>query len=565
MRRCWLLLLVLPAVAGADERILNFDSTIRVMRDGWIEVTEEITVRAEGNRIRRGIYRDIPLEYFDRFNNRYEVRIEPLLVRRNDASEAFHVVESNRHIRVYFGRSDRYIDRGVHRYVFRYRANRMLGFFDDHDELYWNVTGFDWEFPIDAASARVEFDFDVDASAVTHEAYTGPLGARGRDYTSRLEHDGSAEFESNSPLSSLNGLTIVVGWPKGHVTEPTAWQRAVWMVSDNRNLLVAFAGLVLLFAYYVPVWRKHGRDPEPGPVVTRYEPPAGFSPASLRYIHQMYYDDTVMAAAIVNLAVKGYVEILNDDDEHTLVRRDPGADAPPLAPGEQELYEVLFLKSPTMRLHHDNHMVLGSAKSAHRQSLRQDYNQHYFRWNGWLNLPGIAIVLLTTLVALNIGRGPTFPVIATIVVMFLTMAVFAIIMKRPTMRGRKLLDEMTGFQDYLEDAEKYEMNLRNPPEKTPQLFETYLPYALALGVEQRWAEKFAAILGSIRNPDGSPYRPAWYYGDFSVGNLGTTTSNMASGLSSALTQSVSPPGSSSGGGGGGFSGGGGGGGGGGGW
>ncbi|MDX1507583.1 MAG: DUF2207 domain-containing protein, partial [Woeseiaceae bacterium] len=441
----------------------------------------------------------------------------------------------------------------------------MLGFFEEHDELYWNVTGFDWEFPIDSATARVEFDFDVDASAVTHEAYTGPFGARGRDYTSRVRDDGAVDFESNSPLSSLNGLTIVVGWPKGHVTEPSRLQRVAWMVQDNNNLLVALTGLVLLFAYYLPVWRKHGRDPEPGPVVTRYEPPDGFSPASLRYIHQMYYDDTVMAAAIVNLAVKGYIEIINDDDEHTLVKRDPGRDAPPLAPGEQELYEVLFLKSPTMRLHHDNHMILGSAKSAHRQSLRRDYNRHYFRWNGWLNLPGIAIVLLTTLVSLNLGRGPTFPVIATIVALFLTMAVFAIIMKRPTMRGRKLLDEMTGFQDYLEIAEKHEMNLRNPPEKTPALFEAYLPYALALGVEQRWAEKFAAVLGSIRGPDGDHYRPAWYHGDFSVNNLGSTTSNMASGLSSALTQSVSPPGSSSGGGGGGFSGGGGGGGGGGGW
>ena len=220
MRRWPLLLLLLAAAAGADERILGFDSTIRVMSDGWIEVTEEITVRSEGNRIRRGIYRDIPLEYYDG-NNRYEVQIDPLLVMRNDASEAFHVVQSSRDIRIYFGRSDRYIDPGVHRYVFRYRANRMLGFFDEHDELYWNVTGFEWEFPIDAASARVEFDFDVDTNAVSHEAYTGPFGARGRDYTSQLNHDGSVDFTANSPLSSLNGLTIVVGWPKGHVDEPT--------------------------------------------------------------------------------------------------------------------------------------------------------------------------------------------------------------------------------------------------------------------------------------------------------------------------------------------------------
>jgi uncharacterized membrane protein len=138
-------------------------------------------------------------------------------------------------------------------------------------------------------------------------------------------------------------------------------------------------------------------------------------------------------------------------------------------------------------------------------------------------------------------------------------------MKRPTLRGRKLLDEVLGFKDYLEIAEKHEMELRNPPQKTPQLFEKYLPYALALGVDQSWAEKFAAVIGNAQMPDGQPYSPAWYSGSWNSRSLGRTTSSLTSSLSTAVTQSVTPPGSSSGGGGGGFSGGGGGGGGGGGW
>ena len=109
------------------------------------------------------------------------------------------------------------------------------------------------------------------------------------------------------------------------------------------------------------------------------------------------------------------------------------------------------------------------------------------------------------------------------------------------------------------------MNLRNPPEKTPQLFEAYLPFALALGVDQEWAEKFAGVLASARNPDGGAYHPAWYHGAWSTSNLMTSTSQLSSSLNTAISSSVTPPGSSSGGGGGGFSGGGGGGGGGGGW
>ena len=116
------------------------------------------------------------------------------------------------------------------------------------------------------------------------------------------------------------------------------------------------------------------------------------------------------------------------------------------------------------------------------------------------------------LISVNIGNGPTAFVIATIILSFLTMMFFAIIMKRPTIRGRELLDEMLGFKDFLEIAEKDELNLRNPPTKTPELFEMMLPYALALGVEQQWSERFADVLAAIRGPDGEGYSPSWYNG-----------------------------------------------------
>jgi uncharacterized membrane protein len=124
---------------------------------------------------------------------------------------------------------------------------------------------------------------------------------------------------------------------------------------------------------------------------------------------------------------------------------------------------------------------------------------------------------------------------------------------------------MLGFRDYLDVAEKDELNLRNPPAKTPELFESMLPFALALDVEQRWSEKFAAVLAAVRDESGAGYQPAWYDGRFNAARLASTTGHVTSGLGKAISSSVTAPGSSSGGGGGGSSGGGGGGGGGGGW
>lgn len=566
MRRLALaLLLALPLLAGADERILEFHSDITIRQDGWIEVTETIRVRAEGDRIRRGIYRDFPTEYFDKLGNRYVVDFQPLAVFRNDAREPFKTVQYRNGVRTYFGDSDYFIDLGVHTYTFRYRASRMLGFFEGHDELYWNVTGFDWAFPIDRGSATVRFDFDVPAGRVGTEGYTGPYGSNGQDFASHVDADGVAHFEANDPLGPLNGLTIVVMWPKGLVTEPAALERAGWILKDNAGLLILLVGFAGVLGYSIPVWSRYGKDPEEGVLVTRYEPPQGFSPASLRYIRQMYYDDKTMTAAILSLAVKGYLRINDLGSKHTLFKLEPGPKAPALATGEAELYRALFRDGNRVVLEQDNHALLGDARSAHRSSLVKDYKKHYFRLNVLLNIPSILIALIAAGLALLVGGRPSLTMIAVVLATVLTIAFFGVIMRRPTIRGRKVLDEMLGFRDYLEVAEKDEMNLRNPPEKTPQLFEAYLPFALALGVEQEWAEKFAAVLESIRGPDGRGYQPSWYSGSWNSARPGRSIGSVSSGLGSAISSSVTPPGSSSGGGGGGFSGGGGGGGGGGGW
>ncbi|MCH8249386.1 MAG: DUF2207 domain-containing protein [Proteobacteria bacterium] len=558
-------LLAFSTSAFSDERILSFHSDVRVFTDGMIEVTETIQVRAEGNQIRRGIYRDIPVEYQDRLGNKYEISIEPLSVLRNDMPESFHTVRNRRDIRTYFGRSNYLIEPGVHTYRYRYRASRMLGFFEQHDELYWNVTGNRWAFPIDNVSATVTLEFDAPRDAILVEGYTGRSGSRAQDYSGHVDEDGVVHFSGNKPLPAAHGLTIVVGWPKGMVVEPTQVQRIGWLLSDNRNLLVAIIGFVLTLAYYVPVWRKYGKDPEEGVIVTRYKPPPNFSPASLRYIRQMYYDDKTMTAAIVSLAVKGYLQIKKKGGTHSIIKKGSGSIRAALAAGEREIYIALFEDDDVVTLKQFNHELLGAARSAHKQSLKDDYKRNYFRTNGGLNIPAIIIVLVSTVLSLQVGSGPTALVIVTIILMFSTMVFFAIIMKRPTLRGRQLLDAMLGFKDFLEVAEKDELNLRNPPDKTPELFEEYLPFALALDVDQQWSERFASLLASIREPNGNSYSPSWYDGRWNAMKLSKTTSSLASGLNSAISSSVTPPGSSSGGGGGGFSGGGGGGGGGGGW
>ncbi|HEY6986709.1 MAG TPA: hypothetical protein VH375_11555, partial [Rhodanobacteraceae bacterium] len=152
-----------------------------------------------------------------------------------------------------------------------------------------------------------------------------------------------------------------------------------------------------------------------------------------------------------------------------------------------------------------------------------------------------------------------------VVALIATNVAFVKWMRAPTVEGRKLLDRIAGLRLYLGVAERDELAAQKAPPLTVAEFQRFLPYALALGVEKTWADKFAAAVGpAAAAAAGSAM--AWYQSSGGhVSNLSNLTSGLGSAFSGAISSSSSAPGSSSGGGGGGSSGGGGGGGGGGGW
>ena len=637
MKRIILFLLVVLCTTPvlADEWIRSFHSEIEVFADGSMQVTEAITVQAEGQDIKRGIYRDFPTDYRDRFGNRYVVDFAVLDVRRDGVVEPYHLKSQGNGVRVYVGSSNVFLDPGEYRYELTYRTNRQLGFFDDHDELYWNVTGNDWIFPIDTASAVVTLPEVFAEAEVGTEAYTGPRGAKGSDYRVERGLYGEPRFETTRPLARGEGLTIVVTWPKGFVTEPGPEEKAGYLLRDNQSWVVAGAGLAMVLVYFLIAWFRVGRDPEAGVVIAQYSPPTGFSPASTRFVEKMGYDHKTFAAAVINLAVQGLVEIIDDNNEYVLKRTK--AAATELAPGEKVLLTTLFgsvnnSEGKRQALNQKFHAKIGRSLKAHEESLRNDYEKRFFATNKWWLVPGLLLSLLTlggTLLTLddaermgasgfmlvwlagwsagvvvllyrvvNAWRGavsamaipgalfitlfslpfliaeivvigllakatPALP--AVLVAALVINLLFYQLLKAPTRAGRRLLDKIEGFRLFLEVAEKEEMNFKNPPEKTPELFERFLPYALALDVEHRWAERFASLFSNLQG-SGDSYRPSWYHGsNWSVHHPTMFSAALGSSLSSALAASSTAPGSSSGSGGGGSSGGGGGGGGGGGW
>ncbi|MGI9331500.1 MAG: DUF2207 domain-containing protein [Gammaproteobacteria bacterium] len=606
--------LLLPAV-DAREEILSFDADIQVRSDGSMQVTELIRVRAEGDQIRRGIYRDFPTDYRDRLNNRIQVGFQVIKVLRDGQSEAYRAEQQANGVRVYVGQADRILPPGEYSYAITYRTTRQLGFFADFDELYWNVTGNGWAFPILSATATVKLPPGVASSAMAIEGYTGPFGAQGQAYVGQIARDSEAFIRTTAPLSPGEGLTLVLSWPKGVVSEPTSADKVGFLLTDNRGLFIAGVGFGLMFIYLYWVWSRYGRDPEPGPVFPHYEPPTRLSPGACRYVLQMEHDNQAFAAAVLSLAVKGYLKIHEGrtaaleaatgesvydqaidqlsptakkwlspllelaekameaalDDTFVLEQVSPVRGLPATGPGEKALLKKLFAEGQYLVLTNSQHEIVGAAIRAHEKALRRYYQRVNFVTNMGLMIPAILIGIATILA---VGAFANFsPLVALVITVGVVVIMrFSGWMKAPTLKGRKLMDRLEGFKMYLavaeaDDLQRVEGIAGRAPRQTPELYERYLPFAVALDVEQPWADQFESLFTRIAAGQTDNYQPGWYTGSglkpgSSFGNFSTA---LSSSLSSAISSSSTPPGSSSGGGGGGSSGGGGGGGGGGGW
>ncbi len=582
MRNCKPLMLVfavavamflsMPGLALADqERITRFDSAITVHADGTMRVEDAITVVATGDQIRHGIYYDFPTVYSNlKTGGRLVINFQVLGAQRDGQQEPYTVESRANGKRVKIGSADTLIEPGEHTYVLRFTVDRELGYFSDHDELYWNVTGNGWVFPIERASATVTLPAGAAAGITGLQGYTGAYGSSRKGYTVSQASDGTPTFETDTALNPGEGLTIAVGWPKGFVQAPTAATRFGWFLRDNSALIAGIVGIIAVLVYYMVVWSRFGKDPERGTIFAQFAPPEGVSPGGARYLTKMGYDNKTFTAALIDMAVKRYISIHQEGRKYW-VERDTAPESV-LSDDELAIAGTLLGTRSRMDFEQDNAEDIQEAIHTNRRPLEADYQPIFFVSNTGYFVVGIllsaGVLVLTVFLAI---AGTAVQFVAPIVVLValgIMGVIFGLALKSYTREGRRLADAVEGFRMFLAVTEKDRMNLLNPPDRTPEMFEKYLPFALALDVEQRWSEQFASVFARME-AEGRPYAPAWYYGSYwNPVNPAVFASSIGNSFSNTISASAIAPGQNSGlggGGGGGFSGGGGGGGGGGGW
>jgi hypothetical protein len=459
--------------------------------------------------------------------------------------------------------------------VVRYRAENALRHFDEDDlewdELYWNVTGDEWPVPIEASSALIQLPSGV--TGVRARAFTGRFGSdeSAADIAIR-DAENAVEVRSLRGLGIHEGLTVVVAWDARAggadgeyvVHRPGPIEKALAFLRSNWPLVIP----LLVFFLMHRIWSRVGKDPARRPVAAKYEPPAGMTPFEAGVLVDNRPDMRDVTSTLVDLAVRGWLEIeqveedklfgLVKDTDYVFELQRPLAAAGELKSYERRLLEAMFGGGSDMRvrsseLENSFYKDLPGIKSALFDQLVGDgyYRSRPDRVQGaWIGggLAGAGVLAVLGFVLASTWGMSQLTVIVAAVLSAAIVVGFGIVMPARTVKGARAQEEVLGFEEFLErvESDRFKRMITGP-----EMFEKFLPFAMALGVEKQWAAAFADIL---REP------PNWYHGaghaTFRPSMFVSDLSGMSNATASAMTTAPRSTGGSGMSGGGGFSGGG---------
>jgi uncharacterized membrane protein len=534
------------------EKITSFNGEIKVNTDSTIDVKEIINYDFGENQ-KHGIFRFIPVKYKARGGN-FNLRISNIgITDENGTPYNFTTTYEGNNIKFQIGDRDKLVS-GQKTYEISYTVRRAVNYFSDHDELYWNFTGDQWQIPIESAIVKVNLPAAAQEN-LQYKCFQGVFGSTAECIADKIEGN-TLYYEAKGLMSVGEGMTIVAGWPKGITQEPSSWVKVMDIVRDNWTLFVP----ILVFALMFRLWYKKGRDPKGrGTIIAQYEPPDGLAPAEIGTMIDGSADNRDVSSTIIDLAVNKFLKIKRTEEkgffgttsaEYTFIKlknEEPERDF------EKEVLKGVFDGAKEKKLSDLKNKFFKTLATVKGQLYKGIAEKGYYVSNPnstrgmWIAIAIIAGVFMTVVFGmLQNGWGTFSGIVSGIIIL-----IFGWLMPAVTKKGAELKENILGFKDFLSVTETDRLKFHNAPEKNPAMFEKFLPYAMVLGVENEWAKQFEGIYNQ---------QPDWY--EDSSGRMfnAIILSSMISDFNSSAMTTMSSQPSSAAGGGSGFSGGGGGGG-----
>lgn len=530
-------------VAALADEVTSFAAKIQVNPDASIDVNEDLIVRFDTPN-RHGINRFIPVVY-DRYGNNYTVDLKVKQVTTTGGQYVpVNASRLGRDFHMKIGDPKKSI-MGLHQYHIHYTVRRAINFFHDAPEIYWNVTGNESHMPIDKVVAHVVFPPVKDKSEVRAEAFVGEEGS-----TKTVPHsiDSTSVTFTSGKLSPGEGLTVVVGLPKGLIQKPTEWQEFLYLAADWWPLVVLPA---LTFSICFNMWWFLGRDAIKRPAIAvDWEPPKDLSPAEVGTLVDESCDLSDMVSTVIDLAARGYLTIRefkteslfflrNKDYEFTRLPESALQAKSPLSIFERRFLDAMFIygntSARTVKLSELKYKFHSKMQQIEKDIYKSLIDKGMFLQNpddvrqSWICI-GVGLFISSFIVGpiqTSYGVG--------LILSSLIVLSFSRTMPARTRKGCEALNQCLGFQRFVKLAEKD--RIRKLVVDDPTIFGRLLPYAMVLGAADQWAEAFRDL---VKSP------PDWYISNDSgfqtytfVRDIGDGTRTMGQTFTSTRSSSSS--------------------------
>ncbi len=496
--------------------IQSFHSELLVETSGTLQVTNTIkyTETQEG---KHGIRHSIPIAYTGPLGTNYTTKLTIKKITRDNQPVPFEQTIHNGRITFLIGSANTTIPAGTYTYVIEYTTQRQLQFYEEYDELAWNVTGLESAIPIYHARATIKLPNDIPSQSITASAFTGPYKSTQR-HASIESKNHTISISTTRPLRPFEGLTIYVSWAKGYVKRPSATTE-LWLFSqDNPGLLLFFLLLIIVIYYLVTTIKRIHAYEKPSTIIPRFYPPKDATPAECGFLKQRYTSPTHVAAEIVDLAIRGYLTIeaippTKKADTYLLKKTSKPWNSE-LNLLEKALLASLFDTNEEYRLHKNPNEKERKKAGSLIKSLQKSIASRPFKNLLTLHISFILPVLCAIIGAVAICSALDGYVSAlTLIPASVLIAIATWYLPGYTPEGRRAKDELEGFALYLKTAEIDRLQvIGTPPIKTPELFEKYLPFAMALGLEEQWTQQFGPLFKEWEDAQ-HPYQPRWFIGN----------------------------------------------------
>jgi len=537
---------LIPATSFA-ERIKSFNSTIDINKDRSINITEDILYDFEDSE-RRGIYRTIPLRGID-----IKGDIQTL---RNSKTETQDVSRGG-DITIRVGDEDVYIT-GLNQYSISYMVKGVIKKLQDRDELYWQVTGTEWDVPIEKASAKIILPEDLrDQVGDKLSCYAGVSSSNSQDCTIIWTNARTVEIKSNRPLAAGDGLTFAIGLPIGTLAPPIWWEVNKILFYRVTSGVILIGGIIMLYS----VWNNLTKIKNINKIVVRqYEPPKELSPAGVARFKNIYPTTSEITATIISLASRGFLSITKiEDSSKESYKFDINNNSlyKTLKPFEYKLIDIIFkdgrISVTTKQL--EDEKISNRLGEVYENVYDDEIKKYYdTREQSSQNVSIFLKIKLITLSIFISMLGLIFIIISISFLIGITLiliggALFFIIIitsilsvfsQKLTEEGTLLRDYIAGFEEYIKVAEKDRLQFQ---EKEYIFFEI-LPYAIALGYATIWAKAFEDLITT--NPDWYNSNNTSYFN--TIAFTKSIDRNLSSSFSSTLGLNSSGVSASSGGG-----------------